>query len=681
MKISIRFILISCFLFIGVHAVGDDGSIESVCADFPDRVQYLFQAVDLDRPGLEAVKRAASDADWPRACEALLAYYRDGDSAAWLRRATSAASDAVDDSAEPILDDTFTFYTLTDRVPRMETGGLDWHYRGPNDDREWAWALNRHFHMKTLVEAYFATGNARYARTFDAHLRDWVSANPYPGKKSSTGPWRGLEAHFRVRNWAEGFYALQDEAALTPAARILLLSSIPEHAHYLRNYHAPTSNWIAMEMYALATAAVCWPEFRDADEWLDYAVEQMNREVTAQVYPDGVQHELTSHYHTVTLANFQRFRDLMTHTERELPSAFHKTLDGMWNYLAYAMRPDGYGPMNNDSDRDNNRARVQEKAAEMDRSDWTYIATNGAEGSRPAGPASVGFPWAGQLVMRSGYEADANWAFFDFGPLGSGHWHRDKLHLSVMAHGRDVLVDSGRYTYMDGPWRRYFTGSAAHNVVLVDGHGQRDYTRVGDASLDSHYDISDGYDFAWGAIDAGYVDVAGEAIHTRAVYHRRGQYWLVLDRFETDRPREIQTLWHFHPSCTVVVEGSQAVSTDADVGNVRIIPASGPDWTVELVEGREPPDAQGWWSVKYNKKKPSPVAVYSTEVETETVFAWLLLPGSGKPPEAAAHLSSEGKRVNIHVSAPNLNETVSFVFDESGRVGLDQSVTKTTEKE
>lgn len=35
-----------------------------------------------------------------------------------------------------------------------------------------------------------------------------------------------------------------------------------------------------------------------------------------------------------------------------------------------------------------------------------------------AGPSSL-FPWAGQVVFRSGYDADATWAFFDIGPYGS----------------------------------------------------------------------------------------------------------------------------------------------------------------------------------------------------------------------------------------------------------------------
>src|SRR5690606_15235854 len=104
----------------------------------------------------------------------------------------------------------------------------------------------------------------------------------------------------------------------------------------------------------------------------------------------------------------------------------------------------------------------------------------------PPGAPSVVYPWAGQLVMRSGYDVDAHWAFFDIGPWGTGHQHNDKLHLSVSAFGRDLLVDGGRFAYrgsLADKFRRYAVGSASHNVVLIDGNGQDAGPRVAEAPV------------------------------------------------------------------------------------------------------------------------------------------------------------------------------------------------------
>jgi Heparinase II/III N-terminus/Heparinase II/III-like protein len=634
--------LLAAACFYATASTQNVTSAEDVCRVYPERVQGLFAALDLDRDGLEAVKAAVGDEDWPVACTALLEYYRTGLSASWLRKPVPKPGTGRVAAADAILNDTFTNYTVTAQVPRRPDGGLDWSYNGPDGDKEWGWGLNRHPWGNTLLGAYEETGNAIYVEAFDRMIHDWIVSSPYPGKKSSTPQWRGLEAFMRIHGcWSKGFYALQEVEALVPATRILMLSSIPEHAHYARNFHAGGGNWIAMELLGLATAAVCWPEFKDAGSWYDYAVTRMMPEVTKQVYPDGVQKELTSHYHRVSLHSFDRFITLAHHAGRELPTEFTDGVARMYNYVAYSMRPSGYGPLNNDSNLDFTRSEVLAAAERLNRPDWTYIATNGTEGTPSEGPPSVVFPWAGQVVMRSGWDADAHWAFFDVGPLGIGHWHYDKLHLSVLAYGRDVLVDGGRYTYVGGPWRSYFVGSRSHNVILVDGKGQREYQRAATEPMAGNFAITPEYDYARGTYDGGYGDIEGEAVHTRAVVYRRGEHWVVVDRVTTDRPRTIQALWHFHPDCAVAAEGADVLSTDEGKGNVRVTPVSGLPWEVDLVKGRGEPDIQGWWSRIYNEKTPSTCAVYTARVDGAATFAWIVTPGKGAvPPLTEAALVS-----------------------------------------
>ncbi len=612
-------------------------TIQDVCTRCPERISRLFKQLDLNRPGLADVAKTVKQQDFPAACHALLEYYRN------TKRARQAPvvkpTDRKVPAAEAILRDEITCYTITAKVPRRPDGGWQWAYNGPQNDREWGWGLNRHYHLSKLLSAYLKTGNEAYAKRIDRQLCDWILANPYPAKKSRTPQWRGLEVHSRIVKWTDVFYTLQTCPHVTPATRILMLTSIPEHAHYLRHHHAGKGNWVAMEMYALATIGVSWPEFDKADAWITYAVDCITPRVSGQVYPDGVQKELTSHYHSVALGSFERLAAVLREGGRPVPDQFGATLESMWNYLAWGMRPDGYGPLNNDSNRDNNRGRVLAAAKRYKRPDWTYIATNGKRGTKPEGLPSRVFPWAGQLIMRSGWDADAHWAFFDVGPLGIGHLHYDKLHLSIHAYGRDLLVDAGRYTYVGGTWRRYFVGSPSHNVILVDGNGHAAKNREAKQPIaaDSHA-VTPAFDIARGTFDEGYVRILKRARHSRAVVYRRGQWWVVVDRVWTDSPRTIQPLWHVHPACTVRLEAGQTVTTDEGKGNLRIVPAGRIDWDVKLVQGQTEPHIQGWYSPEYNIKQPSPTVVYSAESEGSTTFAWLLLPARGKVPTAELRL-------------------------------------------
>ncbi|HBG26035.1 MAG: hypothetical protein A2Y10_03805 [Planctomycetes bacterium GWF2_41_51] len=651
---SKRFFVTFSFLLCLSHllfARQSETSVEWVCSRYPDRITKLFQNLDITKNGLEKVSAAVDKNDMPAACNALIEYYKKCDSGSWLRKKLPQKNSTAIPQAQKIINDIITSQTVSAKVPRLISGGFDWKFKGPNDDKEWAWFLNRHYHLKTLLEVYLQTGNAVYARRIDEHIRDWVTASPYPGIKSKTPQWRGLEAYWRIRHWSLIFYALQDSNEFTLAARILMLSSIPEHAHYLRNFHAVGGNWITMEMCGLGIAAISWPEFKSSSEWLDYGIDKMAVQISKQVYPDGAQKELTSHYHLASLRDgFQLFADYLGHSQKKVPAEYNQHLEKMWNYLAYTIRPDGHGLLNNDSDRDFNKDIILQFAEKLEYSDWQWIASNGKSGKAPKAEPSIFFPWAGQLIMRNSYAADAQWAFFDFGPLGiGGHFHHDKLHISVAAFGRDILVDSGRYAYRLSPERSYVVSTAAHNTILIDGQGQKHCERETKTSMKDQGIISKKYDYARGIFDNGYIDIEGQVTHTRAVVYLRNNCWIVVDKIDTDRLRNIQTLWHWNPDCAVISDYNTSLSTDSGKGNLRIVPISDMNWKLELIKGRKQP-MQGWYSKEYNQFVPSTASVYSAKIEKTSTFAWLLIPAKGKVPFAKGKIISvENNEVELEI--------------------------------
>ncbi|MFR6333729.1 MAG: heparinase II/III family protein [Eisenbergiella sp.] len=65
--------------------------------------------------------------------------------------------------------------------------------------------------------------------------------------------------------------------------------------------------------------------------------------------------------------------------------------------------------------------------------------------------------------------ADSDYLRFHCGCMGSGHGHGDQLHVDYFSHGEDILVDAGRYTYVDNDIRKRLKAPAAHNTVCIDG--------------------------------------------------------------------------------------------------------------------------------------------------------------------------------------------------------------------
>ncbi len=633
----------------------------------PEIIRYLINRLNFNYPGLESAKLVLEKGDTLSAVQEIINYYRGGDSTEWLRYKTYEFNNPGERSrAKLLLKNKITRGYGPAEIPITEFGGWDWTYYGPRNDAEFGYNLNRHRFFLDLLKAWQETGESKYAEKFDLLIRDWVFHNPLPDKdhaiwevlRTTTQEldwrdiheviWRVLEAGIRMgESWPQVFYGFQEAEEFSPAARIMMLSSIPVHAQYMMDHHAIGHNHATMEFNGLGLAGLAFPEFKDAELWVDYALEKMEEELNIQVYPDGVQTELTSTYQTVALNHFETMVRNYRKAGRDVSHRYLERIESMYDYLAWSMRPDGHIPLNNDSDRSYIRPRILNAAGIFDRPEWVYIATNGQNGNSPEGFPSRTFPWSGIHVMRNGWDAMGHWSFFHTGPYGTGHQHRDKLHLSIHAYGRDLLVDTGRYTHEDyfsfdpTNWRGYFRSSFSQNVILIDGAGQDVWERIADKPLQEgvDYAITDDYVFAIDTFDGGYEGVEGHAEHTRAVLYVIGKYWVVVDRIVTDRPRKLEALWHYAPDLTVEIEqdgnGSmepglhRVASTDAGKGNLTIIPAGSLAWRTELVSGQTEPVIRGWYSETYGEKEPNPTAVYTTDIEENAVFAWVMKPSKG----------------------------------------------------
>ncbi|TSE04144.1 alginate lyase family protein [Aquimarina algiphila] len=647
-------------------------SIKDLNDNYPEILHHIFDHINLNYPGLEKVKDSYDNNEVIKACEYLLLYYKNGNTSNYLRKKLPIQTHKTIAQADTILKNVFTIQNVKGKVPYGKDGHRDWYYKGPNEDAEWAWLSNRHHQVDEVLNAYFDTGNPKYVIYIDSFLRDFIiKSQPYPNKQTWGAIWRGLEVSFRNKSWPRIFYSLIDSEHLLDVTKLLILSSLSDHADYNHKYHIG-GNWLTMELSGLSVVATCFPEYKKSEEWLSYATEKLTQSIADQVYDDGVQNELTSHYHYVALMNFEEFKNTCELAGKKVPSSLIRTIEKMYDYTAKSIRPSGFGGLNNDGDLMYNRDNVLKGAKKFDRPDWEYIASNGKTGLAPF-TLSYFFPWAGQLISRNGFDKDAHWSFFDVGPWGATHQHNDKLHISVSAYGRDLLVDSGRFAYkgeVAKKFRSYAQSSAGHNTVLIDHKGQGEGPSVTEKPLDTaSYKITDEFDYATGSFNV-FNDIQGKAIHNRSIFYIRGDFWIVVDKIITDRPREIQTLWHWHPEC-IVEQENKIVKTNHEKGNLAIIPVGYQDFKITQIKGREKPSPQGWYSSMYNQFEPNTATSYSTTIKANKTLVWILQPSKNKLQLLKPKIIAEdNSQIKIEVKSKQYQYQVNIPFYNSTKAAL-----------
>lgn len=590
-----------------------------------DRLAGLFAHLDTDQPAMAAIQALWESGERAGAANALSAYFRDKAFSLDLLDPPLIPANAME-QAEAALEGRFFLLNQWEPAPLDPDGTLNWDGRGSRNDKERAWMLNRHAFLLYLAEAASRTGEARFSKSLNRLWTDWILANPYPNRLSFSAPWRALEVARRILNaWVYIFYGYN---ALDDETRLLVLCSVLDHADALSE-HASFwgGNHLITEKMALLAIAAAWPEFKSSGKWRDDAIGVISSEFLSQTYPDGSYKELSNHYQRVVLTNTIKFLKLLEVVD---PAAENKAvvrrIETMWDFFARVMRPDGFGPLNNAADTEHNAAYVKEVWERFDRPDWLYMATNGTEGTAPSGPdtnPSRLFEWAGQAILRTGWERDAGWVYFDAGPYGTAHQHIDRLHVSAALNGRPLLVDNGRYTYQPGPWKDYFQGPASHNVLLLDGQPAEQAPREVTRPLEILFEETE--IFAFAAATALFRPTRYPAIFsglqpsipwTRAVLlDKEGRFVLILDHLLSFRDHTWTARWHFDPQITEA-QATSALVLASPKGTAR----------PRILTGATEPSIAGFFSPEYNVKQPAVQMEFSGHLDGPTTLIWLLSP-------------------------------------------------------
>jgi hypothetical protein len=365
-------------------------------------------------------------------------------------------------------------------------------------DHKSVWELNRHQHLVVLAQAFLLTEDARYLTEIGQQLDSWNIQNPWLRGINWAS---ALEVAFRTLSWLWVDHLVGE--ALAPGGRKRLLLGLYRHGRYLEQnlslYFSPNTHLLG-EAVALHALGVTYPDWPEAGNWRRAGTTVVEQQLARQVRPDGSHFEQSTYYHLYAVDFFLLYGILQRKAGGELPADYGRKVARMVEFLRAVTGPPAILTMLGDDDggrvfhpygpprcfASGTLATAAQLGAgptftpdEPDLHEqalWWVGAWEAPQIVTPAEEArpfsSKHFPDAGLVVLVS----DALYIVFDAGPFGSGsagHSHSDTLSLVIRAGTKEILADSGTYTYMADPaWRARFRGSEAHNTIRIDGLDQ-----------------------------------------------------------------------------------------------------------------------------------------------------------------------------------------------------------------
>ena len=654
------------------------------------RIVDMFNRMNLDTPGLETVKAAIETGNYPRAEAAYLAYYRarkppildwhtehrggrsfETNSTGWNflttipdlitwhdrekvkglisreKGYTFSRTDGTKPSDYTVLDLADMLLENKVLIPYHPEDGVqdlgpdwNWEHVPPVVGQRWTLSLPYQYFLRALAQAYWLTNDERYI----AKLVKIVTH--YVGYVEGRSSWIWIPDMQLARNYQQLMPFILSWEELSPHDFCSIQSWLSNGcAASMEGVTGAPGNQLLFNGLGLAWLGVGMPEFKAAPRWRERGFAQVEEFFgDGAFYPDGSSKENSYGYVVGASAAGLEALTLAQANGWHFLKDLHRPMLLRAEFLASTAKPDGSYVWTGDSTRGSAFDYVAAMADSENRTDLQYIVSFGERGTPPPRKSSW-YAYGGVGVMRSDWGREANYLFFDVGPVGVIHGHEGKLAVEVVAYGRSLVEDLGIHTYatteQDIPFHQFFIASAAHNTVIVDGKTQVRLTTgpfTTDQRLPNPWFSTATCDFLSGSYTEGYGDAEGNEIDRSVVHHRNvifvkgreeddPEYWIITDHLTGDGVHTCEQLFHLIPVEVSVDPGTKTVQTvTLNQPNLAFIPAVIDGVDVEVIEGRTEPNLQGWYCGGGPRPTPAPCVTYRRAGMLPTVFQTVLLP-------------------------------------------------------
>ena len=359
------------------------------------------------------------------------------------------------------------------------------------------WELSRCQHVPRLGQAYWFTGDEKYAREFVAEVSDWIEKNPWGYGVN----WAcAMDVALRAVSWIWGAFFFAESPSLDAAFRGRLLHSLYLHGEYVATHleKGPVNgNHYLSDGVGLVFLGCFFKRSAKGQRWLATGRSIVVDEMLLQVTADGVDFEASTAYHRLVLELFLTAYVLLRQHGESIPAPQWTRLERMCDFVAAYTKPDGRAPLIGDADDGrvqmlgqqpivDHRYMLSTGAVLFERSDFKRDAGRFWEESfwflGPAAaaafdalplntepPRSRAFADGGFFVLRSG----STHVVVDCGNVGmrgiGGHGHNDILGFELVLEGMPLVTDCGAYLYTASrEWRNRFRSTEFHSTIQID---------------------------------------------------------------------------------------------------------------------------------------------------------------------------------------------------------------------
>ncbi len=538
---------------------------------------------------------------------------------------------------------------------------------GRDSDVKVPWELSRLQWLIPAGQAYLLCGDERHAKAVREIITEWAKANPLARGVNWACTMdvalRGIALVWLFHVFHRSA-AWHEERFRADFLKLLYLHGDFTSRHL--EWSDINGNHLIADAAGLVVMGLFFGEGKAPRSWQQRGWEILTGELPKQVFPDGVDFEVSAAYQRLVLEIFLLPALYRLKAGLDVNEGTAERLRKMAGFVAAYSRADGSIPLWGDADDgrvlpfggpgingniNDHRYLIALTALGLGDDDLLALAprtdtgTDAATGAAevfwllgpeavkkmpatPEIPGSQAFHDGGVYIMRSGDGGGGNTGedhvFIDCGPVGfggrGGHGHNDCLSLEAMLAGVLLLTDCGAYVYSASPeWRNDFRSTAFHNTPMIDAQEINRFVRP--EYLWSLHDDAEPEVREWttagdapGDIDvfvgahSGYRRLPRPVTPVRTVRLDKTRHSLVvIDRFEGEGEHAVRIPYHLAPGVDPIEEERGQWRLKAGGREFLLVFDNGEAGGEDENGGWAVSLGEGWVSPSYGVKHPAKV--------------------------------------------------------------------------
>ena len=409
-----------------------------------------------------------------------------------------------------------------------------------------------------LLTAYKQSGDSKYLKRLLA-----VDNSFFAAEARSPLAWNDPDAvAVRALVLTYQWWELRRLHVLTLSESTRFLAEIDRTGRFLvdPNHYQPGVGDGTNESAALLELGVDFPSLPGAADWLTTARTRIAQSLQLLIGANGARIGNSPYDHFYELDKYWQIYRFGQAVHVPIAADFASRLVAMTRYATYILQPNDSIPLLGTSVEETIHSHASFAGLAEMNPQFKYVLTRGASGAMPS-QTSIFLPASGETIMRSGWGSGGNFASqsyltFNVGASRTNHSALDTLGFTLYGNGKPLLPGPGLYTYTPGAMHNYFTGTASHNDVVVDGRSQ---TRG--AATSGPLVVRNGVTY-----QSGQTSLYDGVNDMRTVMMLDKNHFLVVDRLHSAREHRYQQMFHLFPGARVRMAGTtvRGVGEDAE---------------------------------------------------------------------------------------------------------------------